>query len=173
MSGGNVTGGPFPPSAVPDCIKYPTGTVLINTSNTSDPNYAALQTFLAAQAAQAALPNYLAAYRAQLAKGLALTSTGTPSLNATYPLADCVTSLSPVCTLVSQAQIAKLNNTQVYGPLGATTVSQADITGTLHNFDRDHMIAWGNAIAGYLAQCSFQAYVAAGNNFPSNSVTIP
>src|SRR5215472_17308628 len=47
VSGGVIpaNGGPFPPGVDNTCNQYPIGTVFIDTTNTSDPNYPSWQTW--------------------------------------------------------------------------------------------------------------------------------
>lgn len=171
LNGGGtaIVGNPFPLIlGTNDCSQYPNGTTLLSTA---DSKYTAWAAVYGPNGSVVSIKVYNEKYQQQLAKGIAVTSSSLGISGVTFPIVDCQTGILPYCSLVSEAKIAKLNNTQVYA-YGSTVVPIYDVNGTPHNFTRDNMIDWGDATSGYLVQCSYQAYVAAGNTFPANSITL-
>lgn len=79
---------------------------------------------------------------AQLAAGLAITSTGTPTLNGTYG-----------CDSVSQADIVAIETSLNAGkgfPGGATTFGYPDMSGALHSFSQTEFTAFAAAVRDYV-----------------------
>lgn len=77
----------------------------------------------------------------KISAGIQIVSTGTPSLNGTYPLGDG-----------SEAQLTGILVGIAAGlglPFGASTVPWADINGVPHNFTADQMKAFGSAVRDY------------------------
>ena len=130
--------------------------------NSPDPS----ATPTAAQIAQAKAYSDLAA---KIAAGLAITSTGTPALDATYPL-DAAT----------QSQIQGI---QLYiaahgrFPAGLSSLPVVDINGVAHTIPSvTEYTAWVTAIADNLTAVILQAHVeAAGGtpSWPAATATIP
>lgn len=98
-----------------------------------------------------------------LANGLVLTSTGTPSLNATYSL-----------SASSLSQIAEVREDILANgafSFGGSSFSWADINGTVHTFNVTTFSAFASAVAKYVE--AVEEYALAGvGSIPSNSVTI-
>ena len=111
-------------------------------------------------------PQVIAA--AALAAGLAITSTGTPALNATY--ATDTEARDEIASI--ELYIAE------YGtfPGGATSLAYPDITGTMHTFPTVGAFApFAKAIADYVAAVIETANINANGGdqaFPSASATI-
>ena len=120
--------------------------------------------FLAWQAARAAT----AAASTLLAGGLAVTSTGTPSLNATYPC-DPVSQQLVTSDQVYIATTGKFTN-------GGTTRGWKDITGTLHTFASPaDFTTFAEAVAQFVDAVAAALDIAlAGGSWvaPSNNATI-
>ena len=81
-----VTGGPFLLSSAADCSQYPAGTTVIDTSNTSDPNYGPWQTFNNAQTVITNQQTAQATVAAAKAAGITLSCTTNTGLSGTYAL---------------------------------------------------------------------------------------
>jgi hypothetical protein len=115
--------------------------------------------------AAAAPPTYDELYMAAIGAGIALTSTGTSSLNATYPLdTDSISNYEGIYFRLLGG---------VGFPGGGSTISLPDMASppTLHAFDASHATAFFSAISDYLFSLSPQQVVV--NGWPSsNAVTI-
>ncbi len=125
---------------------------------------AAFPSFTALSAAKQ-VPAVLAQKRAA---GIAISSTGTPALNATYPL-----------DLETLMEIAAIEASLARGdglPLGLATVTFHDINNAPVTFTQAQFVSWAIKIRDYFAGLKQSARaMAAGQppNWPSASATIP
>lgn len=136
------------------------------TIDTTDVRWTA---WLAQHAAQNGAQSYLSQYRAQIAKGVALTSTGTPALNATYPLTDEI--IGNIQGLYFRAKTIGTN----FGPDGVSSVNLYDMAGQGHAFNSTQIINYGDGVAAYLATLAPQVVGPPGNQgWPASpAITIP
>lgn len=106
-------------------------------------------------------------YAGKIAQGIAVTSTGTPALNATY-------ALDPVT--LSQIQALATDCAAGFGfPGGAGTFAYPDLTGTPHTFDSTSIVNLYKAMRGliYSMQITLAARLQGTDTaWPSASVTI-
>jgi hypothetical protein len=103
----------------------------------------------------------------KVAVGLVLTSTSTPTLNATYALDDVSTDQIFQIGLYA-AQFAMF-------PSGAATQSYPDVSGIPHVFTVTQFVAFLHAVAALISGLTTQAGVMAGGGnpvWPSQSVVI-
>jgi hypothetical protein len=113
----------------------------------------------------AAMPDQ--AYSDRIARGVAIVSTGTPALSATYPL--------DLETIVEITWIeASLAGGQGF-PGGSATVSFHDLSGATHDMTSAQFTAWARAIRDYFAALKRTArLLRAGQaaTWPTQPVTI-
>jgi hypothetical protein len=126
--------------------------------DSSDARYVAWQAYLSAQQA----------YNAALAAGIAITSTGTSSLNGTYAC-DKGTQQNIVAEQVYISNEGTFTN-------GGTTMAWPDVSGTYHTFpSTTEFTAFAKAVAQYVqALATALAVVRGGGSWsaPSNAYTI-
>ena len=140
-----------------------------NASIPPDPNnrdWTAYQAWMAAgNTPQPAPPLSAAAVYAQkIASGLALTSTGTPTLNATYAIDDT--------TAVSIDGIYAGIRGGDGLPGGGLTFNYPDITGAMHAFDAITFPAFAKAVRDYRYALA-QAVTQQNPTWPAATATIP
>jgi hypothetical protein len=110
----------------------------------------------------------LTAYGSQIAQGVAITSTGTPALNATYAIDP--TSQSQLFQIVAYA-----TNRGEF-PNGQTTFPYPDITGTNHTFTVAALTNLLKAVSPiiYSMQTTLESRLQGNDTaWPSQAVTIP
>jgi hypothetical protein len=143
VSGGTVIGGPFPRSATNDCSQYPAGMVLINTANTGDPNYAAWQTFAAAQAALGKQAAAQAAVANAAAAGITLSCTTYTTLSGTFAVTP-----RALISLDSMRTLYKING--VAFPVAIAVPTILDTSNKPHTVPSlAALTALGNILTGY------------------------
>ena len=107
-------------------------------------------------------------YAANIANGIAVTSTGTPALDATYGLDD--TTLTQIQALANDCAVG-------FGfPNGQSTFDYPDQTGTPHTFDNTTMVNLYKAMRQtvYAMQVTLAARMQGNDSpWPSQAVTIP
>jgi hypothetical protein len=101
---------------------------------------------------------------ALLAGGLAVTSTATPALNATYPTTQAV----------QQQVIAEITSILLNGAFadGASTIEWPDVTGIGHAFDVAQFKALASVIAAFVSNC-IKCMNGQSATLPSATATIP
>jgi hypothetical protein len=101
---------------------------------------------------------------ALLARGLAVTSTATPALNATYP----------TTPTAQQQVIAEITSILLNGAFadGASTIEWPDVTGGGHAFDVVQFKALATAIAAFVSGC-VKCINGQSTTLPSATATIP
>lgn len=107
-------------------------------------------------------------YQAVIATGVLVTSTGTPSLNATYATDEATQNrLSAIVAGIADGQGL---------PGGGSTFLHPDITGTPHSFDATQITALAKAIRDFVYVATIaRSTLLAGRqaSWPSNQITIP
>ena len=107
-------------------------------------------------------------YGVNIAAGIAITSTGTPALDATYGLDD--TTLTQIQALANDCAVG-------FGfPNGQSTFDYPDQTGTPHTFDSTTMVNMYKAMRQtvYAMQVTLAARMQGNDSpWPSQAVTIP
>lgn len=152
-----------------DCSQsFSTPAISLDTSDTR------WTTYQAGVVAQALGLRYQRLYKGQIALGIALTSTGTSSLNGTYPVAGTLTGSPPgqsdwVANLAGLARSVGTN----FVPGGGSSVALYDMSGNPHTFNSTNIINFADAVGQLLLSYSFQNWVSGGNTFPANTKTIP
>lgn len=146
-----------------DAGNLASGEVYFAAAPTTEQLASAFAGYTAAVAGQAAQ----ATFDTAMASGLAITSTGTPALNATYALDS--TSQAQVFQIGTYAQsFSEFTN-------GTTSMSYPDITGTPHTFTVTAFVALFQAIARYVtaAQTTLETIQAGGSaSWPAATATI-